>query len=277
MSNDELMAFSGNIARKRFGQHWLKDESILDKILAAAELEACDRVLEVGPGKGALTFRLLNSKVSLVHAIELDRDLVDGLKKRFSNYHQFYLTEGDALSVPLLQVDGTACTKVVANIPYNITGPLLGRLIGRLEKPPETIYQRLVILLQREVADRILAKPGDSNFSSLSVRIQLLAKCKNVCLVPPHCFKPVPKVYSKVIIIEPFAKERVLDSATSKKVDILLKTAFLSRRKMLRNSLSALNSFPEIKIAAKDGGINLERRPQELSPDEWVHLTQGLS
>ena len=277
MSNDELMASLGNIARKRFGQHWLKDESILDKILAAAELEVDDRVLEVGPGQGALTLRLLNSKASLVHAIELDRDLVNGLKRRFSNYHQFSLREGDALSDPLLPVDGIACTKVVANIPYNITGPLLGRLIGRLDKPPETIYRRLVILLQKEVADRILAKAGSSKFSSLSVRIQLLAKCKNVCLVPPNCFKPAPKVYSKVIIIEPFTKEKILGSDTARKVDTLLKTAFLSRRKMLRNSLSGLKCFSEIKIAAKDVGISLQLRPQDLSPEKWIQLSQGLS
>ena len=277
MSNDELMASLGNIARKRFGQHWLKDESILDKILAAAELEVDDRVLEVGPGQGALTLRLLNSKASLVHAIELDRDLVNGLKRRFSNYHQFSLREGDALSDPLLPVDGIACTKVVANIPYNITGPLLGRLIGRLDKPPETIYRRLVILLQKEVADRILAKPGSSNFSAMSVRIQLLAKCKNVCLVPPNCFKPSPKVYSKVIIIEPFTKEKILGFDTARKVDTLLKTAFLSRRKMLRNSLSGLKCFSEIKITAKDVGISLQLRPQDLSPEKWIQLSQGLS
>ena len=277
MSNDELMASLGNIARKRFGQHWLKDESILDKILAAAELEVDDRVLEVGPGQGALTLRLLNSKASLVHAIELDRDLVNGLKRRFSNYHQFSLREGDALSDPLLPVDGIACTKVVANIPYNITGPLLGRLIGRLDKPPETIYRRLVILLQKEVADRILAKAGSSKFSSLSVRIQLLAKCKNVCLVPPNCFKPAPKVYSKVIIIEPFTKEESLGSDTARKVDTLLKTAFLSRRKMLRNSLSGLKCFSEISTAAKDVGISLQLRPQDLSPEKWIQLSQGLS
>tara|TARA_Y100001968_G_scaffold287108_1_gene288246 strand:+ start:500 stop:1315 length:816 start_codon:yes stop_codon:yes gene_type:complete len=271
------MTFSGHIARKRFAQHWLKDESVLDKIVSSANLQSEDRVLEIGPGRGALTVRLLNSGVSLVHAIELDRDLVAGLKKRFEEKTRFTLREGDVLSSTLIPNDGLPCTKVVANIPYNITGPLLGRLVGRLEIPSETIYKRLVILLQKEVADRILAEPGSSNFSSLSVRFQLLAKCKSVCMVPPRCFDPAPKVDSKVILIEPFTREQQLDSQTACKVDVLLKAAFLSRRKMLKNTLSGLKSFPGIELAAREGGISLKKRPQDLSPSSWVKLSKGWS
>ncbi len=271
------MAFSGHIARKRFGQHWLKDESVLDKIVTAAKLQPDDRVLEIGPGRGGLTKRLLNSEASLVHTIELDRDLVIGLKKRFSNDPRFTLREGDVLSVPLVPFDGIPCTKVVANIPYNITGPLLERLVGRLERPSEMRYQSLVILLQKEVADRILANPGSSNFSALSVRFQLLARSQSVCLVPPDCFKPAPKVYSKVIIIEPFGEEEQIDLETAKNVAVLVKAAFLSRRKMLRKTLGSLQKFAQIEQAAIEGGISLKQRPQDLSPESWIKLSKGLT
>jgi 16S rRNA (adenine1518-N6/adenine1519-N6)-dimethyltransferase len=116
------MTFAAHRARKRFGQHWLRDETVLDRILAAAELSAADTVLEVGPGRGALTERLLASPAAAVHAVELDRDLVSGLRLRFGGDPRFTLTEGDVLAVDL-----PAATAVVANIPYNITGPLLER------------------------------------------------------------------------------------------------------------------------------------------------------
>ena len=126
------MSFSGHTARKRFGQHWLRDERVLDRILEASELGATDRVLEVGPGRGALTERLLRSQAAAVHAVELDRDLVAGLRDRFGSEPRFSLCEGDVLDVPLVLPDQGLATKVVANIPYNITGPLLDRLIGQI-------------------------------------------------------------------------------------------------------------------------------------------------
>ena len=119
------MSFHGHTARKRFGQHWLRDAAVLDRILEAADLQPQDRVLEVGPGRGALTDRLLASSAAAVHAVELDRDLVTGLQQRFENQPRFSLTQGDVLEVPLLLPDACPAGKVVANIPYNITGPLL--------------------------------------------------------------------------------------------------------------------------------------------------------
>ena len=124
------MTFTAHRARKRFGQHWLIDQAVLSRIVAAAELEASDRVLEVGPGRGALSERLLATPAAAVSAVELDRDLVLGLQERFGDQPRFQLTSGDVLSVEL-----PAANKVVANIPYNITGPLLERLVGRLDRP----------------------------------------------------------------------------------------------------------------------------------------------
>ena len=201
------MAFSGHHARKRFGQHWLKDESVLLQIVEAAALQPDDRVLEVGPGRGALTAQLLASPAASVQAVELDRDLVAGLQQRFAAEPRFQLQSGDVLALPQLGDGERRPTKVVANIPYNITGPLLERLVGRLDRPAVQTYQRLVLLLQKEVAERIRARPGQSCFSALSVRMQLLATCHSICPVPPRCFQPPPQVQSEVIAIDP--KQRI--------------------------------------------------------------------
>ena len=271
------MSFAGHSARKRFGQHWLRDERILDRILEAAELAPGDRVLEVGPGRGALTDRLLNSPAALVHAVELDRDLVAGLKERFSSRQQFSLCEGDVLEVPLTLPDGFPASKVVANIPYNITGPLLDRLIGRLDRPVDPPYQRLVLLLQKEVAERIRARPGHTSFSALSVRLQLLARCESVCPVPPRCFQPPPRVQSEVIRLDPLPAEQRPDPELCRSVERLLKQAFLARRKMLRNTLSAVRPPQELKQLALDAGIDLQQRPQDVDPQNWVALARGLN
>ncbi len=271
------MAFSGHHARKRFAQHWLIDAAVLTRILDAADVQPDDRLLEVGPGRGALTERLLASSASAVHAVELDRDLVSGLRQRFADQARFSLQEGDVLSVPLTLADGRAATKVVANIPYNITGPLLERLLGRLDRPVDHPYQRLVLLLQKEVAQRIRALPGQSCFSALSVRLQLLARCTTVCPVPPRSFKPPPKVHSEVILIEPLAPEQRLEPLLAKRVESLLRQAFLARRKMLRNTLAKVLPAAELNALADDLGISLQQRPQELSPATWVELARGLN
>ena len=271
------MSFAGHSARKRFGQHWLRDERILDRILEAAELAPGDRVLEVGPGRGALTDRLLSSPAALVHAVELDRDLVAGLKERFSSRQQFSLCEGDVLEVPLTLPDGLPASKVVANIPYNITGPLLDRLIGRLDRPVDPPYQRLVLLVQKEVAERIRARPGHTSFSALSVRLQLLARCESVCPVPPRCFQPPPRVQSEVIRLDPLPAEQRPDPELCRSVERLLKQAFLARRKMLRNTLSAVRPPQELKQLALDAGIDLQQRPQDVDPQNWVALARGLN
>ena len=270
------MAFSGHVPRKRFGQHWLRDAYVLEKIVIAADLTPGDRILEIGPGRGSLTEKLLKSRASLVHGIELDFDLVDGLNKRFLKNPRFSLQEGDALTVSLMPPDGEPVNKVVANIPYNITSPLLERLLGRLGRPLEVKYQRLVLLLQKEVAQRILALPGQSSFSAMTVRIQLLANCRSVCEVPPSSFSPSPKVFSEVIVLDPLDSEQCLDPELEKTVEALLKTAFSSRSKKLRNTLASIFPLNELEDLAKMQGISLDQRPQEVSPMIWVELAKGL-
>ena len=271
------MGFSGHQARKRFGQHWLKDQTVLARIADAADLQSLDRVLEVGPGRGALTERLLASPVAAVHAVELDRDLVRGLQDRFGADARFSLRQGDVLEGPLLLGDGASANKVVANIPYNITGPLLERLIGRLDQPVTPPYNRLVLLVQKEVAERIRARPGSSTFSALSVRMQLLAHCTSVCTVPPRCFQPSPKVQSEVIQLDPRPVQQRLAPPLARQVESLLKQAFLARRKMLRNTLGSVLPESQLQQLAQEIGISLQQRPQELAPEQWVALARGLN
>ena len=271
------MGFSGHQARKRFGQHWLRDASVLAAIVEAADLRAEDRVLEVGPGRGVLTERLLASAAEAVQAIELDRDLVDGLTARFSADPRFHLRQGDVLETSLALPDGRLATKVVANIPYNITGPLLERLIGRLDGPVDPPYQRLVLLVQKEVAERIRARPGHSSFSALSVRMQLLADCRSICPVPPRCFQPPPKVQSEVIALDPLPAERRLPLSRARQVESLLKQAFGSRRKMLRNTLGSVAEADRLQAVTAEAGISLQQRPQDIAPAAWVALAAGLN
>ena len=264
--------FASHRTRKRFGQHWLVDQQVLTAIVAAAALEPTDTVLEVGPGRGALTSELLASPVSAVQAIELDRDLVAGLDRRFGSDPRFHLISGDVLRVALPRA-----SKVVANIPYNITGPLLEQLVGRLDRPVPTPYRRLVLLVQREVGERIRAAAGSSSFSALSVRMQLLCRCSLVCAVPPRCFDPPPRVDSEVLALDPLPPEDRLDPLLANTVEMLLKRSFVARRKMLRNTLGGLRAEPQLNVLAAAAGVSLQQRPQELAPSAWVALAAGLN
>ncbi len=271
------MNFKRHTPKKRFGQHWLKDEGVLNQIIMAANLEIEDCVLEVGPGRGALTAKLIESEAGYIHAIELDRDLVVGLNRRFHNEPRFSLKQGDILSVPLEPDNGKVINKVVANIPYNITGPLLKRLIGELSSPPENRFQCLVLLMQKEVAERLVALPGDSNFSALSVRIQLMANCKSICDVPAKCFQPAPKVDSSVLLIKPLLSDDQNLVSIGTFLENLLKIAFSGRRKKLRNTIGTfVTSNVPIDDLVADVGISLEQRPQEISPSEWLALARAL-
>ena len=266
------MTFAAHRARKRFGQHWLSDEGVLNRIVAAAELGPGDTVLEVGPGRGALTQRLLASPAAAVAAVELDRDLVVGLRERFGADPRFSLQQGDVLAVELPEAN-----KVVANIPYNITGPLLERLVGRLDRPVLKPYERLVLLVQQEVGERIRARAGSSAFSALSVRMQLLASCRTVCPVPPRCFQPPPKVMSEVVLLEPLRPEQLLEPSLARTVEMLLRRCFAARRKMVRNTLQGLLPPDQLQDLAAEAGIGLQQRPQELAPERWVALAAGLN
>ncbi len=259
-----------SIPKKRFGQHWLINDEILEKIKKNAELNEKDFILEIGPGKGALTSRLLDSKIKGLHAVELDIDLIKFLENKFSNRENFSLEQGDILSINLR--NSSKFTKVIANIPYNITGPILDLFIGRLGKLPKYNLKKIIFLMQKDVADRIIAKEGSSNNGALSTRIKLLSRVKKICDVHPTSFKPPPKVYSSLVSFAPLSLSSRLDLEIEKTIENLLKITFNARRKKLRNTLCSVFSKENISILEKQSEIDFNMRPQDISVDQWIKL-----
>jgi len=258
------------IPKKRFGQHWLINDEILEKIIKNADLNEKDFILEIGPGKGALTSRLLDSNIKGLHAVELDMDLIEFLENKFSKKDNFSLEQGNILSINLK--NSRQFTKVIANIPYNITGPILDLFIGRLGKLPKYNLKQIIFLMQKDVVDRIIAKEGTSNNSALSTRIKLLSKVKKICDIHPSSFMPPPKVYSSLVSFSPLSLSSRLDLETEKKVENLLKITFNARRKKLRNTLSSIFSKKDILNLEKKSEINFNLRPQDVSVEKWIKL-----
>tara|TARA_Y100001970_G_scaffold98620_1_gene124050 strand:- start:56 stop:880 length:825 start_codon:yes stop_codon:yes gene_type:complete len=260
--------------KKRFGQHWLVNRKVLDKIIEVADLNLNDFILEIGPGKGALTSKLLETNISKLHAIELDKDLINILKSKFDNNKKFSLQQGDILSTNLEPIKNNI-TKVIANIPYNITSPILDIFVGRLGLIENYNYKKIIFLMQKDVVDRILSKEGSSNAGAISIRMQLISKIKKICDVNPSSFSPPPKVFSTLVVFEPFQKELRLDIESEKYIDKLLRVSFKSRRKMLRNTLNSILSNDEMKKLSDSSDICFNLRPQDLSVNEWIKLAKN--
>jgi 16S rRNA (adenine1518-N6/adenine1519-N6)-dimethyltransferase len=266
-------------ARKQFGQHWLKDETALAQIVGAATLTPEDRVLEIGPGTGILTRRLL-PLVAAVVAAEIDRDLCELLSKALGQTPNFLLLQGDFLTIDLATLLSDfpafqAPNKVVANIPYNITGPILEKLLGRISQPNPNPFEAIVLLLQKEVAERIAAPAGSKTFGALSVRVQYLAQCRWICDVPASAFKPSPKVDSAVIRLEP--SPIAIPASDPQQLDTLVKLGFATRRKMLRNNLQSLIDRERLSQILENLNLNPQVRAEDLNLANWVALSNQLS
>lgn len=266
--------------RKRFAQHWLRSEAVLDKIVAAAQLSKSDRVLEIGPGQGVLTRRLFPEVESLV-SVELDRDLCQKLVKKFGDTENFLLLQGDFLNIQLPQLLENAPdifhtqNKVVANIPYNITAPILEKLLGDIDAPNPHPYESIVLLLQKEVGDRLCAKPGSKAFGAMSVRVQYLAACDRICHVPPKAFYPPPKVDSVVVRLVPRKFPQQADEP--RRMANLIKLGFANRRKMLRNNLKGTVERDRLEAFLEQRQLPAEVRAERLSVEDWVVLSNQLS
>ena len=262
--------------KKRFGQHWLIDNKILENIVEIASIVPTDRLIEIGPGKGNLTSFLLDRSPSFLQAYEIDCDLIPYLTNKFQKYRNFSLFNEDFLSVDLNKDNIQKTNKVVANIPYNITGPILKKIVGKLADHSTHKFDCIVLLIQKEIADRIIAKPSSSNYSALSVRMQLISNCKEICLVPPEAFSPRPKVYSKVIAVYPYNYSNRQSIEVEACIEKLLNIAFMSRRKKIRNSLCNIVPINFLNSASKDLDISLDMRPQNISPSNWIKLSNYL-
>jgi 16S rRNA (adenine1518-N6/adenine1519-N6)-dimethyltransferase len=264
--------------RKRFGQHWLKSEAILQQIIDAAELKESDRVLEIGPGQGVLTRRLLPLVAALV-SVEIDRDLCHKLAQQLGKIDNFLLLEANFLSLDLEQAlipfpRFQSPHKVVANIPYNITAPILETLLGTIAHPI-TAYDRIVLLVQKEVGDRLTASPSSKAYSALSVRMQYLAQTELICSVPARAFSPPPKVESAVVRLIPRPYPQSVRNPPF--LDRLLKLGFANRRKMLRNNLKSLSEGDRLTPLLEQLEINPQTRAEDLSLSQWIDLSDRLN
>lgn len=257
-------------ADKKLGQNFLIDEQVVRQIVAAAELSEADTVLEVGPGIGTLTQGLAESKAQVV-AVELDTRLLPVLATTLEGYDNVRVVHGDILKVNIMEEVGVPNFKVCANLPYYITTPIIFAL---LEK--RLPMERLVAMVQKEVAERMAAQPGGKDYGALSVAIQYYTEPEIAFIVPPTSFIPAPAVDSAVIVCKRREKPpvEVCDEALFFRV---VKAAFSLRRKMLNNSLKNMGIKSEqvakwLELAGVDG----KRRAETLSLEDFAKLTNSF-
>lgn len=253
-------------AKKSLGQHWLTDVSALDAICDAADIKAGEIVLEIGPGTGTLTDRLIERGAEVV-ALEFDRELIRDLRKKYQNIPSVAIQEGDIRTYDF----GTLPNgyKIVANIPYYLTSQLI-RLISESSNPPQTA----VLLIQKEVAERVAA--GQGSMSLLSVSAQFYWNVTLGREVPAHLFTPPPKVDSQVLILTRRAKPRF--DVDEKLFFQMVKAGFAARRKTLLNSLAGglRREKADIEAVLKSAAIDPGLRAQALSLEDWYRLYQAL-
>jgi 16S rRNA (adenine1518-N6/adenine1519-N6)-dimethyltransferase len=254
--------------RKSLGQHFLTDPNIIRKIIALADLRPDEIVLEIGPGRGALTGALCRA-VKTVVAVEVDANLGEYLSRTFSNVHNLDLRIGDALEFPFESLP--AGTVVVANLPYNISTPILFRLLESRHR-----FDRLILMLQTEVARRLTAKPGGKTYGSLSVSTQRWTVPSLAFTVSPGCFQPPPEVGSAVVKLE-VRKDSLGEPVDDAHFLRIVRAAFAHRRKTLTNSLRDAGLDPDaIARGLADAGIEGSRRAETLSNQEFVSLARAL-
>lgn len=254
-------------ADKKLGQNFLQDDEALQKIVQAADISADDFVLEIGPGVGSLT-RYLAASASTVTTVELDLDLIPPLKAVLKPYSNVNIIQGDILELNISDIIKQPNYIVVANIPYNITSAIIRHLLESQPKP-----RRIVLTIQKEVAQRICEKPGDLSLLALSV--QVYGKPSLQAVIPAEAFHPIPKVDSAILRIdiydEPLIQKDLLNTFFK-----LIKAGFGQKRKTLRNSLSSgLHvSTEKTESLLKQAEIESMRRAETLSIEEWKRLCQ---
>ena len=256
-------------ADKSLGQNFLQDSSALEKIALAAEIQADDCVLEIGPGLGSLT-RYLAVSAKEVTAIELDRDMLAPLKAVLTPYQNVRVIHGDILKTSVSEVINTPDYLVAANIPYYITSAVIRHLLESDPKP-----RRIVLTIQKEVAERICAKAGDLSLLALSV--QVYGKPSLAAIIPAEAFHPAPKVDSAILRIDIY-KEPLIPNDLLKTFFDLIKAGFSQKRKTLRNSLSSGMhvSTKDSEALLTSANIDYMRRAETLSIEEWKGMCEIL-
>lgn len=250
-------------ARKRFGQHFLRDRRVVERIIRAFDPQPADTVVEIGPGEGVLTQELIG-RVGRLHAIELDRDLVARLRQRFPP-EVLTLHGVDALGFDF----GTLAPpggrlRVIGNLPYNISTPLLFHLLGQID-----VVQDMLFMLQKEVVDRLAAQPGSADYGRLSVMIQWRLQVEKLFEVGPGAFSPAPRVDSAVVRLVPHVTAPI-DVPDPDRFRRIVQAAFAQPRKTLRNNLKGTVAAAEMQRI----GIDPSRRAQTLTLEELARLAR---
>ena len=251
-----------HVPRRRFGQNFLVDRGIINAIVAAIGPQRSDTVVEIGPGLGALTEPLL-ACVDHLHVVEIDRDLIARLKQRHPP-ERLTIHEGDALAFDFPKIGRGL--RLVGNLPYNISTPLLFHLAAYGDAVRDMHF-----MLQKEVVERLVAVPGDSDFSRISVMLQYRFHLEWLLDVPPESFDPAPKVDSAVVRLIPKAAAE-LDARDPGRLERVVQQAFSQRRKMLRNTLKGLLD----EAAFAELGIDPTARAEDLAVADYVRIANAL-
>jgi len=252
-------------ARKRFGQNFLHDQQVINRIISCIAPKADDLLVEIGPGQAAITQPLLASGAEL-HLIEIDRDLVVRLEKQFADNANVSIHACDALKADMPAITGNRPFRLIGNLPYNISTPLIFHVLQWHE-----LVVDMHFMLQKEVVERMAAAPGSRTYGRLSVMTQFRCKVTPLFDVQPESFSPVPKVCSSIVRLQPLS-EPPADAGSFKNLERVVAAAFSQRRKTLRNSLRKLLTAEQILAAGIDPG----QRAEQLSLSQFAALARSL-
>lgn len=256
----------GHQARKRFGQNFLHDPGVIERIVRSISPRPEDAIVEIGPGLGALTEELLAVNPRL-QVVELDRDLIPVLRTKFFNYPEFRIHEADALTFDFRQLVDDQPLRIVGNLPYNISTPLIFHLLSQ-----SGVVKDMHFMLQKEVVQRLAAVPGDNHYGRLGIMAQYFCRVQPLFEVGPGAFKPAPKVDSAIVRLVPHdtLPHPARDLGT---LQAVVRTAFNARRKTLRKALGGLISADQLRELGIDDGL----RPENLSLADYVAIADCLA
>ena len=256
----------GHQARKRFGQNFLHDPGVIERIIRAIHPKPDDALVEIGPGLGALTEEMLAVNSNL-QVVELDRDLIPVLRTKFFNYPNFRIHEADALKFDFGELVADKPLRIIGNLPYNISTPLIFHLLGH-----SGVVQDMHFMLQKEVVDRLCARCGDRQYGRLAVMVQSRCQTQKLLEIAPESFSPAPKVTSAFVRLEPLSEPMVADTMQSLFAQ-LVQQAFAQPRKTIANNLREQLSADALRQLDIDPGA----RPQTISIEQLIRITQQLS
>ena len=266
----EFFSDKKSYPNRNLGQNFIKDLRVIDRIIEAAELSSEDEVLEIGPGLGALTFALADKSRRVV-AIEKDRRLFERLSEVFHDYPNVELINQDALKADFGSFYSGKKLKAIANLPYSVSSPILFKLLEA-----RRYFSCMVLMLQREVGERITASPGGKTYGSISVLLQTFMDISSEFRVSPASFWPKPKVDSLVLKLVPLKVPRAKVS-DEKLYERVVRASFSSRRKMIGNSLGSILSKESAAKSLELAGIDKKRRAETLTIEEFGNLVEKVS